>query len=326
MKRVVYSAAALVLLGSSGAAAQSAQCPSGALGSAAQITQDGCQQAIDLFQYMAPQLGSALAGGNATLGQGGSLGGLGHFAFGVRVNAVKGSLPQLDSLTPEFQGALSRPFPTKGVLVPFPTADLAVGIFGGIPLGVTNVGGIDLLGSATYVPKVDQGDFQVTPDNPLKVGYGVRLSALQESIVVPGLAVTYLKRNLPKLTLSALDNGSNALSVSNLDIQTTAWRVVASKSLILFGLAAGYGRDTYTSKAAAHATVSGVGSQQVDLAQEMTRNNAFVDLSMNFPVFKLVTEVGQVFGGDAPITMNSFQGVGIVDSRYYVSFGFRLGL
>ena len=41
---------------------------------AAGTTQDACQKAVDLFQYMAPQLGTVIAGGNATLGQGGTLG------------------------------------------------------------------------------------------------------------------------------------------------------------------------------------------------------------------------------------------------------------
>src|SRR5918999_3451529 len=58
--------------------------------------QDACQKAIDLFKYLAPQLGTAITGGNATLGQGGALGGLGHFSVGLRVNGVMGSLPNID--------------------------------------------------------------------------------------------------------------------------------------------------------------------------------------------------------------------------------------
>src|SRR5205085_2874134 len=54
---------------------------------------DACQKAIDLFKYMAPQLGTAIAGGNPTLGQGGNLGGLGHFSAGIRLNAVQGNIP-----------------------------------------------------------------------------------------------------------------------------------------------------------------------------------------------------------------------------------------
>src|SRR5665213_4527049 len=72
------------------------KCPGGAPLSAAQIAQDACQQAYDVYQFMAPQLGLALAGGNATIGQGSVLGGLGHFSVGVRGNVFNGKLPQVD--------------------------------------------------------------------------------------------------------------------------------------------------------------------------------------------------------------------------------------
>ena len=42
--------------------------------------QDACQQTYDLFTFLAPQLGISLAGGNATLGTGSTLGGIGHFS------------------------------------------------------------------------------------------------------------------------------------------------------------------------------------------------------------------------------------------------------
>src|SRR3982751_2419868 len=76
-------------------------------------SQDACQKAIDLFQYMAPQLGTSIAGGNPTLGQGGNLGGLGHFSAGLRVNVLQGSLPQVQNVTPSVNGATSTQFETK---------------------------------------------------------------------------------------------------------------------------------------------------------------------------------------------------------------------
>src|SRR5579885_2874002 len=137
------------------AGAQSASCPGGLPLSPAQVTQDACQKAVDIFQYMAPQLGGAITGGNATLGQGGALGGIGHFSIGVRVNAVQGSVPQVNdaSATPVFTGAAKTNYATKDTPVPMPTADAALGVFGGIPLGVTNILAVDVLASATYIPK-----------------------------------------------------------------------------------------------------------------------------------------------------------------------------
>src|SRR5689334_24101380 len=76
-------------------------------------TQDACQKAIGLFQYLAPQLGTMIAGGNPTLGQGGTLGGLGHFSAGLRVNVLQGSLPQVQDVSPAVTGATSTRFDTK---------------------------------------------------------------------------------------------------------------------------------------------------------------------------------------------------------------------
>lgn len=178
MKSIVRLAVLLAAggtVGSSALRAQSPQCPAGVSAiDPKRITQDACQQALDLFQYMAPQLGTAIAGGNATLGQGGSLGGLGHFVVGLRVNAVAGSVPQISQVVPSTTGATSREFQTKDTPIPMPIADAAIGVFKGLPLGLTNVGGVDLIVNASYIPKLTEDNVTVDPSNPLKLGYGVR--------------------------------------------------------------------------------------------------------------------------------------------------------
>jgi hypothetical protein len=319
MKRTLALAVALIGGGSSTVFAQANSCAVG-------LTQDACQKAVDIYQYVAPQLGTAITGGNATLGQGGALGGLGHFSLGIRVNAVQGSIPQVDdpSAMPGLTGAKATAYRTKTDPVPMPTVDGALGIYGGFPLGVTNVGGLDLLVSASYIPKVDRDDISIDPDNPLKLGYGARISLLQESIVSPGVSVTFLRRDLPILSLTGQTLGST-LHVTDLDEETTAWRLVASKSLIMFGVAAGYGQDRYESSATASAVISGLTSPNVSVAQTMTRNNMFGDLSFNLPLLKIIAEVGLVSGGTAPSTINTFPSKGIVDSRLYGSVGLRLG-
>src|SRR4051794_3123778 len=71
---------ALVLLGAARATGAQAtidpRCPAVVPNRAAQ---DACQKAIDIFAFMTPQLGIGLVGGNATLGTGGALGGVGRF-------------------------------------------------------------------------------------------------------------------------------------------------------------------------------------------------------------------------------------------------------
>jgi len=296
-------------------------------------SQDACQKSIDLFQYMAPQLGTSIAGGNPTLGQGGNLGGLGHFSAGLRVNVLQGSLPQVQNVTPAVTGATSTQFQTKSQFLPMPTADLAIGIFQGIPLALTNVGGVDLLVSASYVPEFNNSGVSVkVPNGSLKLGYGARVGILQESLLVPGIAVSYLVRDLPTLNVSGGTNSGDSLYVNNLSLKTKAWRITASKSLILFGLALGVGQDKYDASTdiAAHVAArtvpptSAANAGPVSLSQSLTRTNIFGDLSLNLLLFKINAEIGQVSGGTIT-TFNTFSGKQAADSRLYGSVGARFG-
>lgn len=339
--RLFVSLAAIALTatsaGAQGVSVDTQRCPPGNVGAAfpdqTRATQDACQKAIDLFQYLAPQLGTAISGGNATLGQGGTLGGLGHFLVDVRVNAVQGSLPQIDQVTPSVQGAVSSTYATKDQIIPMPTADLAIGVFKGLPLAITNVGGVDLLVSASYLPEFDGSGVSVkVPNGSLKFGYGVRLGILQESLLVPGISVTYLRRDLPTVNIAA-NNGSDTLNVNNLSLKTKAWRVVASKSLLMFGVAVGAGKDQYESSADIRASVAArppftttptTAAPASPISQNLTRTNVFADLSMNLLLFKLTGEIGQVSGGTIN-TYNTFSGKQAADSRLFGSVGVRFG-
>jgi hypothetical protein len=295
-------------------------------------SQDACQMAVDVFQLLSPQLGLALAGGNAVLGSGSTLGGPGHFSIGVRGNIFQGDLPQigdfpLPSTTGRVQYTGANALPAKRTVVGLPTADAAIGLFGGVPLPLTNVGGIDLLLSATFVPSIGDStsDVRIAPDRNLQVGYGVRIGLLKESLVVPGVSFTYLKRDLPTTTITGTSPNLDVL-IQDAKVKTTAWRVVASKSLLTFGIAAGIGQDKYDDEATVQGTVKGTitqSSQVVLMSQSLARTNYFVDLSLNLPVFKLVGEVGQVSGGTIG-TFNEFETGRADKSRTYGSVGFRI--
>jgi len=336
--RVLISFAALVLAASSlPAQVDTQRCPPGTANGfgvpdQTRASQDACQKAIDLFEYLAPQLGTSIAGGNPTLGQGGNLGGIGHFSAGLRVNVLQGSLPQVQNVTPAVNGATSTQFQTKSQLLPMPTADLAIGVFKGIPLPLTNVGGVDVLISASYVPEFNNSGVSVkVPSGSLKLGYGARVGILQESLLVPGIAVSYLVRDLPTLNIAG-SSGGDSLYVNNLSLKTKAWRVTASKSLILFGLAAGIGQDKYDASTdiGAHVAARTVppspaaNAGPVSLSQNLTRTNVFADLSMNLFLFRLNAEIGQVSGGTIN-TYNTFSGKQAADSRIYGSVGARIG-
>lgn len=334
LKRLFAATIAASLAAPLGAQTTSPSCPPGTttlgIPDRQKATQDACQQAVDLFQFMAPQLGIAITGGNATLGQGGTLGGLGHFTVGLRANVLAGNVPQVDRASPstQYTGAVQRTdYPTKTQVLGLPAADASIGIFKGLPLGLTNVGGVDLLLSASYVPKVTADNVTIDPDTPLQIGYGVRVGALQESLLLPGVSVTFLKRDLPKTTIVGMQN-SDSLIVRDLDVKTTAWRVVASKNLILINLAAGVGQDTYDASTSVQASVSStpignVRSDAIAMSQKLTRTNYFADLTLNMFVAKIIGEVGMVSGGTVN-TYNQFDSAPD-KSRLFGSVGVRVG-
>jgi len=315
MKRLGVAAALLML--ASTAQAQT-DCPAATGGSSAQnAARDVCLQAKDVFQLLAPQLGVSITGGNPTLGQGGTLGGLGHFTVEARATGAVADYPDFTKWPrPRTTAATSQVLPTKRSFIGLPAVDGAVGIFKGLPLGLTNIGGVDLLVSASYVPTYGKsGDqFTVTPTTNLKWGYGVRVGLLQESLLVPGISATWMKRDLPTTTVTGTAPNLT-MSMSDASIKTTSWRVVASKSLILFGLAAGVGQDKYDESASfsgtASSTLLGITTSQpfgpFSLAQQMTRTSYFADVSMNLLLIKLIGEIGQVSGGTLnPAPFNTF--------------------
>jgi hypothetical protein len=302
------------------------------------IVQDACQQAVDVFGFMVPQLGLALTGGNHTLGQNSTLGGFPHFSVGVRGTAFRGNVPRVDQFTQRSSGpAPARELPTESRFLGLPAADVAIGIFGGLPLALTNVGGLDLLVSANYVPTIEENTVSIKPKQNLQFGFGARLGLLSESIIVPGVSLTYLKRDLPTTTITgstsytAVPAGSvNAqFAIANARVKTSGWRLVASKSLLLFGVAAGVGQDKYDQSADMTADVSttlaGSSHALVSVGRSMTRTNYFLDANVNLLLAKLTAEVGQVTGGTLD-TYNSFAAGRADKAQTYGSLGVRFGI
>jgi hypothetical protein len=144
-----------------------AQCPT--------ASADACQKAADLLNYMTPQFSTALASGNPTLGQGGALGGLGHFSIDIRASAVNGAFPQVSNLSLSTSGKVSTTFANKNQFIPAASLDAGIGLWRGISLGVTHVGGVDAIVTMTYVPTIksdkngtgstNSGDFTVDGSN-----------------------------------------------------------------------------------------------------------------------------------------------------------------
>lgn len=335
------AAAAAAVLAAPPAAAQGgavdAQCAA-----TSRPLQDACQKSIDLFDFMAPQLGTALAGGNAVIGEGGAYGRVGRFSLGLRATAFEGGLPQLQNVTLSTSGAQASDIGVKNQYLGAPAVDAAIALFPGVRVGGVSVGSVDLLGTATYVPEFESDELSVvTPSGSLKFGYGARVGVVSESSVLPGVALTYLRRDLPRIDLfgTVAANGSvvdDTLGLRALEVETQAWRVVAGKRLSILGLSAGVGQDRYSSGARLGAVVNesvlGFGltrfeAPEIELAQTLTRTSYFGGVSLNFPGVRLAAEVGRATGGRVRDSYNRFDGGERRgdDDLLYFGAGIRIG-
>jgi hypothetical protein len=303
-------------------ASSSAQGQQRARGCAMAFT-GGCQATVDVFEYLVPQLGAAVTGGNATLGQGGAMAGAGHFALTLRGNVSQGSLPDLRRYDPGATTASTK-LDTKSSFLPLPSVDASIGVYGGYPIGVTRVGGVDVLLSSAIIPSFRGGTTSLElPDGSVKLGYGARVGLLEEGLLTPGLGFTWMRRYLPRMNVVATD-ANTWLRVDDIDVATTSWRVTATKSLIAFGVAAGIGQDSYHSSATIQKALPST-SGPFRISQGVRRMSWFGDLSTNVLLAKLVAEIGGVSGGNIR-TYNTFAGKSPDAFRLYGSLGVRIGI
>lgn len=331
--RLIFAAAAIALATPLAAQEIDPQCPPGSLDGSGDpdntmIAQDACQKAIDLFKYMGPQLGAVLAGGNPTQGLSGAFGKIGGFSIGLRANALNGSLPEIDRVVPNTRGAQQSTYTIDTKPIGFATADVALGVYPGTPAGFL---AIDLLLSASYIPEYSSPSIDVTlPSGSWKLGFGAKVGLVSETATTPGLSVSYLTRELPRVNITG-SSGEDRLLLEDVRVRSKSWRAVTGKNLGFLGLGGGYGRDTYRSNAqitvtvAPRAATSGGTGGPIDLSQTLTRTNMFGSVWINSQVLRIVGEIGRVSGGNIA-TYNSFPADAQPDmNRTYVSLGFSFG-
>ena len=308
------------------------QCPPGSMTPSGpdntMVAQDACQKAIDLFRSMSPQLGTVLAGGNPTQVIAGTLGGLGHFSLGIRGNLLNGSLPEVDKIVPSTRGARVDTYTIDTKPIGFITADVGMGLFRG--LATNGFGSVDALVSASYVPEYTGTDVEVTvPSGSIKLGFGAKVGLLRESSARPGISVSYLVHELPRVDITG-KSGDDRLFLNDVSVKTKSWRAVIGKSFFILGAGAGFGQDSYDSNADITVTVAPRQSTQggtggpIKLGQDLTRTNIFGSVWLNARLMKIVGEVGRVSGGDI-VTYNQFEGVQPADARTYYSIGLSFG-
>lgn len=326
--RNMMLAAGAVLVGVSATA--QAQCTG-----ASTQTRDLCTKASDIYQFLMPQLGGALAGGAAMPGQATTLGGFGHFAIGLRATAVQGTLPKADNISFSTTGATPTSFTANDQLIPMPTLDVGVGLFEGVNVGVTKVGAVDALLGLTFLPNVDGDGVSLNVKSSTAMGFGARVGAIEEGILWPSVAITYMSRKLPTATIaghgattaSGVGTAPGNFSLNDLDVKASSWRIQAAKNFTILGLTAGFGGDKLENSTAISGSVSALGTtyalSSTSLSQSLNRTNMFVGASINLPLLRLSAEFGQQSGGSVARLTNAF-GEAADASRSYFSAGVRL--
>ncbi|MDQ6885656.1 MAG: hypothetical protein M3068_00035 [Gemmatimonadota bacterium] len=324
---LLLSAAAAAAVQAQGSV--NSQCSNPAIVGPGQIGGDACQKALDLFSYLTPQFGTTLAGGNPVLGQGGAQGGLGKITVELRVNGIMGAIPKVDQYDLAAGPAVRTSYQTEDKPFGFPSADGALGLFDGIPVGLTKMLAVDALGSLTFVPEISQKGVSIkAPNGSVKVGYGARLGIVKETTLLPSVAVTWLRRDLPSLDVTAAATNNDTITVSGLTARSTAWRLVVGKSSKLLGVAVGYGKDSYESAADISYALNRSGvrfspTMPITIAQSPKATSYFGDVMLNLFLVKIVGEIGRVSTDDIP-TYNSFSKKSS-DPKLYGAIGLRFG-
>lgn len=330
MQRRILAGLAGVLVGAADGGAQGGpvdpQC--GTATASARATQDACQKALDLFAFLAPQLGVAIVGGNAALGEHSALGGLGRVSLGLRANVVDARMPRVGDEVPAITGAVQSQYQMRRQVLPLPALDAAIGLFRGIPVSGSYALAVDALVNVAYVPSVDADDVSIdVPGGAVRLGFGGRVALLQETFMTPGISISYLRRDLPSVDVTALV-ATDELRVRDIRVRTGAWRAVVGKNFSVLGVTLGAGRDTYETSAAAQVTVTRGGlsftTGDVRASQDRTRDNVFANVALNLAALRVVGEVGRVRGGSTVPTFNAFAGHAAGDAQNYASLGLRV--
>jgi hypothetical protein len=202
----------------------------------------------------------------------------------------------------------------------------ALGLYKGMSTGLLAV---DFLGSAQLLPTNQISNFSVDPDAPrigtlaLGIGYGARLGILRELGPLPAVSVSVMRRNIPQIAYGSI-SGGDAFSYG-LDLHATNLRLIASKQMLVFGVAAGLGWDKYTGDALVRfrEPVTGL-VQSIPVELSTSRALVFANAGLNLSMVKLVGEVGYQTGKDQNLSTN-FEDFDTTKGKFFAGLGLRTG-
>lgn len=303
------AASALLALPTIASAQGGALNPGCAGGTPRQVAvQDACQKAADIFAYLAPQLGGALAANPVTP--------IGNFLpLTVSVGAVDGYIPEFSTITTGTRGAQRSNLAVKKTPVPMPSLTGNLTLFKGVETSFGRVGGLSGVITLTLIPDISVGEFSLTKRaNAFAFGGGAQVRVFDEGTWRPEVSIAGVQRETPSVLLTAVSAG-DTVRADSMQTKTRTFRIEASKHLGWIGFIAGLGQDRYESSAVASGTIQidpataallGTGTSETTaplaLAQTLTRSHRYVGATLGI----LRATVGEVSGGTLAPTYNSF--------------------
>ena len=281
-----------------------------------------CAAAVDGTRAFHPVIGVLVSGGNPTIGSAAALGGLGHASLTLRANAVELVLPDL-----AYSGSNTAVPAGDKFWAPAPLVEGAVGIYKGMGSGLL---AIDFLGSAQLLPTdqidnltVDAGARRIG-DVALGLGYGARVGLLREMGPLPAVSVSIMRRDIPQITYGDVTAGDRYSY--GVDLHATNLRLVASKKLMIFDLAGGFGWDKYTGDAVIRFRdpVTGITQPDVPVDLDNSRVLGFLNAGMSLSVLRLTGEVGFQGGKDQQLATD-FEDFDTTKGKFFAGLGLRVG-
>jgi len=300
----------------SSASAQAPEC-TGYVSNAQRV----CTAAVDGTRAFHPLIGILVSGGNPTMGTASTMG-FGHAVVTLRANATEVVLPDL-----AYDGSGTTVPAGDKLFAPAPLVEGALGVFKGMSRGLL---ALDLLGSAQLLPTNQIDNFGVASNAPrvgsiaLGIGYGARIGILREAGPLPAVSVSVMRRELPRIAYGNI-NAGDAFAFG-LDLHATNLRLVASKQLLILGIAAGLGWDKYTGSAVItfRDPITLTPQPPIPVALNTSRGLAFVNAGLNLPVLKVTGEVGYQTGKDQNLSTD-FEDFDTTRGKFFAGLGLRVG-
>ncbi len=269
-----------------------------------------CVQVANSVENVQPSIGIAFSGANPTIGTATTIGRrLGLFpriSVSARFNAAFVDLPDVfDQFSPTLSGGSSSAtvssLGTVGLPIGSLQADVALGLFDGIDIGpVSGLGSVDLLGSVSFIPAVDEINVEETIFN---FGGGARVGIIRQGLLMPGVSVTGQYRMMGDQTFGDVTSDVPAQFTSNLSV--ISLRAMASKGFVMVDVAAGGGYDIYKSDVSldwelscetTECVLAGGGPialpGSVDGTVETAAWNVFANAGISLLILNVVAEVG----------------------------------